>query len=236
MNLFQGGRRRTEGKAPDAIREKQEQQKQERFERLIIPLWNQLARYCHTVANDHETARDLLSETLLLAFQSFHQLRDERAFKGYLFRIAVRVNSEWRKSAARQTPLTPELVLHLEMSTLRDDGNSALRSLESRELYEALGTLPEKQREAVVLFEISGLSLREIQEVQGGTLSGVKTRIVRGREALASKLGVRNTKDKPMPIASAPTSVTSTISQRTPRSTTEKTVESIIAFSLKARL
>jgi RNA polymerase sigma-70 factor (ECF subfamily) len=236
MNLFQGVRRRTEQSTPDAIRGKQGLEKQERFERLIIPIWNQLARYCHTVAGDHETARDLMSETLLLAFQSFQQLREEKAFKGYLFRIAVRVNSEWRKSAARQTPLTDELALHLEMSTLRDDGNSALRSIESRELYEALSTLPEKQREAVVLFEISGLSLREIQEVQGGTLSGVKTRIARGREELARKLGVRSTKGKSMPVVTPPVQITSALSQRTPRSTTEKTVESIIAFSLKARL
>jgi len=47
----------------------------------------------------------------------------------------------------------------------------------------------------VILFEISGLSLQEIVEIQGGSLSGVKSRIVRGRERLAVLLGER----KPSP-------------------------------------
>jgi RNA polymerase sigma-70 factor (ECF subfamily) len=55
-------------------------------------------------------------------------------------------------------------------------------------LDRALARLPEKQREAVILFEISGFSLAEIREIQGGSLSGVKSRIVRGRDNLANLL------------------------------------------------
>ena len=167
-------------------------EKQESFEQLLNPIWSQLARYCHTVTGEQEAARDLMSETLLIAFRSFGQLRDPSAFKSYLFRIAVRVHLEWSKRAKRYTRLTDELVTHLEHHTLKDDGTSGERRLEVRELYEALETLPAKQREAVVLFEISGLTLKEIQNVQGGSLSGVKSRIVRGREELARKLAVRD--------------------------------------------
>ncbi len=63
--------------------------------------------------------------------------------------------------------------------------------LDIEALDRALARLPEKQREAVILFEISGLSLAEIRDVQGGSLSGVKSRIVRGREQLAVLLGER---------------------------------------------
>ena len=52
-------------------------------------------------------------------------------------------------------------------------------------LYAALDKLPVKQKEAVVLFEISGFSLEEIKNIQGGTLSGAKSRVKRGREKLA---------------------------------------------------
>jgi RNA polymerase sigma-70 factor (ECF subfamily) len=51
-------------------------------------------------------------------------------------------------------------------------------------LYSALNKLKEKYREAIVLFEISGFTLDEIRDVQGGTLSGVKSRLKRGREML----------------------------------------------------
>lgn len=168
-----------------------------RFEHLLGPQWNALARYCHSVAGEREAARDLMSETLLVAWQHFAELRDEAAFRPYLFKIAVRINYEAARKRKRQTPLTDELARELETTQLADDGEAAFRLLATAELYAALDTLPDKQREAIVLFEISGLSLKEVQQVQGGSLSGVKSRIVRGREELARKLGVRNPNSQP---------------------------------------
>lgn len=204
-------------------------EERERFERLLAPLWGQLARYCNTVAGDRDTARDLMSETMLAAFQSFHQLRDTSAFKSYLFKIAVRINQEWSKRAKRLTPLTDELASHLERGSLRTDGREAERALEVAELYDALGTLPEKQREAVVLFEVSGISLNEIRDIQGGSLSGVKSRIARGREELARKLGVRNPAGPKATQTAAPT-------VQQPATAPSNSFERVLAFSMKAKL
>lgn len=52
------------------------------------------------------------------------------------------------------------------------------------QLIFALDRLPARERESIVLFELSGLSLKEIQEIQGGTLSGVKSRMSRARAKL----------------------------------------------------
>jgi len=51
-----------------------------------------------------------------------------------------------------------------------------------------LERLPIREREAIVLFEITGLSIKEIQEIQGGTLSGVKSRMARARNRLKGML------------------------------------------------
>jgi DNA-directed RNA polymerase specialized sigma24 family protein len=50
---------------------------------------------------------------------------------------------------------------------------SVARQMEVEALYRAMKRLPEKQREAVSLYEISGFSLAEVQQIQGGSLSGV---------------------------------------------------------------
>jgi DNA-directed RNA polymerase specialized sigma24 family protein len=55
-------------------------------------------------------------------------------------------------------------------------------------LYNALNLLPVKQRETVMLFEISELSIEEIRNIQGGSISGVKSRLTRGRERLTELL------------------------------------------------
>ena len=52
-------------------------------------------------------------------------------------------------------------------------------------LYKALNTLPTNQKEALILFEISGFSIKEVCEIQKSSESAVKQRLKRGRVALA---------------------------------------------------
>ncbi len=71
-----------------------------------------------------------------------------------------------------------------------------------------MASLPEKQREALALFEISGLSIEEVREIQGGSLSAVKMRLVRGREQLALLLRSRGPDMLPTPRPALTTSDT----------------------------
>jgi len=45
--------------------------------------------------------------------------------------------------------------------------------------------LPERQKEALSLFELADFPIEEIRKIQGGTASGVKMRLVRARAKLA---------------------------------------------------
>jgi RNA polymerase sigma-70 factor (ECF subfamily) len=78
---------------------------------------------------------------------------------------------------------------------LHDSGTTPEASADVALLYEALKRLPAAQRESVVLFEISGLSLQEIRQIQGGSLSGVKSRVTRGRRRLAEILGADDSRN-----------------------------------------
>ena len=55
-------------------------------------------------------------------------------------------------------------------------------------LYKALELLPEEQREALILFEISGFSIRDISELQQASEAAVKQRLKRGRDKLGELL------------------------------------------------
>lgn len=170
--------------------------RQEEFLRLFEPHRPSLWRFVRSmVRTDHE-AEDMTSETILQAYQGFHSLRDEQAFPSFLFTIAHRLikRHRWRRSlfgsydsdAAEARP---------DMDMLPDDQMDIVL------LREALQRLPERTREAVVLFDILGFSLEEIRGIQGGTLSGVKSRLKRGRTTLAELLGARNTMEEPSPAS-----------------------------------
>jgi len=55
-------------------------------------------------------------------------------------------------------------------------------------LHQALSKLPEVQKEAIILYEISGFSIKEIATIQDASEPAVKQRLKRGREKLVEIL------------------------------------------------
>jgi RNA polymerase sigma-70 factor (ECF subfamily) len=161
------------------------EEEQRRFLELLEPIRPGLARYCRAITRDRETALDLVSEAILITYEHFASITgDEKSFSSYLFTTATRLNKRWHWRNKRKVAYDSELALEI-----RDPNPAPDLSAEIDLLYAALRKLPASQREAIVMFEISGLSLEEIRLIQGGSLSGVKSRIARGRQKLAKLLG-----------------------------------------------
>jgi RNA polymerase sigma-70 factor, ECF subfamily len=76
----------------------------------------------------------------------------------------------------------------IEQSEQLPDNRLADERLLQKELVDALKKLNDKQREAIVLFEISGFSIKEIAGMQQLSESGVKSNLKRGKEKLAKLL------------------------------------------------
>ena len=140
------------------------------------PLW----RFSLGLTRSHDEAADLMSDAVVSAHTSFPKLQDRSKFRSSLFTIALRIFKRRRWRA--------RIFGTLEEAEHHADTQQRESQHDLDELKRALAALPEKQLEAVLLFEISGLSLEEIREIQGGSVSGVKSRLVRGREALRAIL------------------------------------------------
>jgi RNA polymerase sigma-70 factor (ECF subfamily) len=160
-------------------------EEQRHFLELLEPIRPGLARYCRAITTDRETARDLAGETILIAYEHFHSITgDGRSFSSYLFTTATRLNKRWRWRSKRKVVFDVSLAAEIPDTNPPPDSGADIELL-----YTTLRRLPHLQREAVVMFEISGLTLEEIRQIQGGSLSGVKSRIARGRQKLAMLLG-----------------------------------------------
>jgi RNA polymerase sigma-70 factor (ECF subfamily) len=157
--------------------------RQEQFMKLYEPAHARLARYVQTLVWNKEEASDIISETVLRAYESFEKIRNSGSFMFYLFTIARRLTYKMEKRKRLWVSYD-----HAVKEDIADtSGNPEIRT-EMNEFKKALNRLPARQKEAIVLFEISGFSLAEIREMQGGSLSGVKSRLVRGREELGKML------------------------------------------------
>ena len=146
---------------------------------MYIPCHQAFLRYCRGLRGDHDDAMDLAGEAVLIVFENLERLRKKDSFKAYLYSVARRLQLQhYRRIRFRGVYDEKIAELLPDQSSLPDMNHDV------KLLYDLLGKLPNRQKEAIVLFEISGFSIEEIRELQGGTLSGVKMRLSRGRKQL----------------------------------------------------
>ncbi|MBL7944459.1 MAG: hypothetical protein JNN32_00235, partial [Flavobacteriales bacterium] len=84
-----------------------------------------------------------------------------------------------------------EAINEKQAARLRERGASADLLVDVEILYGAMDKLPAQQRDALVLFEVSGLSMAEIAVIQGTNENAVKTRVSRARAAVRASLDGR---------------------------------------------
>jgi RNA polymerase sigma-70 factor (ECF subfamily) len=168
--------------------------KQREFLALLMPVLPKLSRFCQAMcrgkhgmgwSSDAERAKDLVSETILKAYEHFDKIREPNAFLSYLFTIASRTNRHERVRSAKWQPIS-----ELNVEEFADERNAPDANADVAHLYAALAKLPKKQREAIVMSEITGLKLEEVARIQSSSLAAVKSRVSRGRKKLATLLGV----------------------------------------------
>ena len=153
-------------------------QKQIKFLSLYEPVHNQFERFCRARAFGQMDFRDLMNDTLVIAFQKFEGLQSEKAFLSFLFGICTRLLSNHQKKRKDLAPLD-KTIMDQYQSDLRTDADA-----EVHVLHLALAKLPDVQKESIILFEIIGYSIKEIAVHQGATESAVKKRLERGRKKL----------------------------------------------------
>ena len=136
-------------------------------------------RYCSALAYGKMDVQDLVQDVLATAYHRFEKIENKDQFLHYLIRAARnRSVSIWRKQRHQES------LSEVHAERLTTQGISAETVLDIQVLYRMLDKLTTKQRDALVLFEISGFSMKEIAEIQQSSEGAVKTKISRGRQKL----------------------------------------------------
>jgi RNA polymerase sigma factor (sigma-70 family) len=156
------------------------------FMALYNPVHARFERFCRARVYGDMFYKDLMHDTIIVAYDRLHTLKSKEAFLHFLFGIAIRIlSNNHRKKKA-------QLVDEKAAFNLEDDTSVAERSDDVELLYMGLAKLPEEQREALILFEISGFSIAEIAVLQQAGISAVKQRLARGRKELLGILNIES--------------------------------------------
>ena len=166
-------------------------ERRRQFEVEALRHLDALYSFALKLARARDDAEDLVSDTLLRAFERWEQYRLGTNIRAWLFTILYHVFvSRKRRIDAREVPAHEG-----------DDGWSAHEAVgeadpEGRfydsflddEITRAIDALPDEYRSAVILSDLQGLRYAEIAEILGIPEGTVKSRLFRGRRILQKRL------------------------------------------------
>ena len=143
--------------------------------------------YAYSVLGDWQQAEDAAQEAFIRAYYSLHSLRDAAAFPGWFRRI---VFTESNRTLRSRRSLTVSLDQVAEVAVATGFNVSDL--IEQRELtdaiYAAVNTLPDKQRDAILLYYMSGFSQQEVAVFLDVPVATIKTRLHYARKQLKQRI------------------------------------------------
>jgi RNA polymerase sigma-70 factor, ECF subfamily len=167
----------------------------------LIARYNQpVYSLVYRILTDPADAADTTQEVFLKAFRGMKRFNGECSLKTWLYRIAIHEASNqrrwWFRHKSRETSMESREDQNGNSfglaDTLEDPGESPLETLAHKEIRtrveREIQQVPEPYRTTVVLRDIEGLSYEEIAEVLDISLGTVKSRLIRGREALKKRL------------------------------------------------
>jgi len=167
-----------------------------RFEAEALPLLPGMYSAAYRLTRNPSDAEDLVQETFLRAYRAFHQFEPGTNLKAWLYRILMNtfINSYRKRQREPQTVSDEEIADWYLYSKMNEAGlepsaeTAVIESLPDEEVQEALSSLPEQFRAAVLLADVEGFSYKEISEITGVPIGTVMSRLHRGRKALQKRL------------------------------------------------
>lgn len=155
------------------------------FDALIMKYGDKLFGLIYQMTSHKENTHDLLQETFSRAYHSIGKFRGNSSFYTWLYQIAVNLTLNFLKKTKRRAALSLD---QLASSVQQDpalidqahDANPARQSHLNelqKKLNVAMLTLSEAHRIVVTLFDIQGLSHREIAEIVKTSEGTVSSRL-----------------------------------------------------------
>ena len=150
----------------------------------------------YRILGNRPDALDAAQEVFVMVFRKAASFRHQSAFTTWLYRLTVNACTDLGRRRSRQA--VPAEAVDVAVGDGMGNADDRL------DVQEALRALPLEQRTAVIMRDLYGCSYEEIASATDTAVGTVKSRISRGRDALAARLAVSGAGTPPTGAAGEP--------------------------------
>ncbi|MBZ5537238.1 MAG: RNA polymerase sigma factor [Acidobacteriia bacterium] len=155
------------------------------FEATALPHMKDLYRAASSILRNQTEAEDVVQETFLQAWKSFHRFETGTNCRAWLFKIMFHVIDHHRRKWYRLN-LVKDEDINLEELLVYEP--PVAEDISDADVLAAFKEIPQQYREVVLLSDVYEFSYKEIQETLGIPAGTVMSRLSRGRQMLRSQL------------------------------------------------
>ena len=165
---------------------------EELFDRFSTLVYN----VAYRMLQNKQDAEDITQEVFFQAYKSLKHFRAESQLSTWLYRIAVNRSLNHQRKRKLQRWLSLDFEAREDSAvnsgypgTTEDGLDDAMGKKDTeRIVQEAINSLPDQQRSAILLHRYEELSYEEIAKIMGVTVASVESRLHRAKQTLAKKL------------------------------------------------
>ena len=157
------------------------------FEALYERLYPSVLNVAYRMLGDRDAAEDVAQEVLLKLYTSPRSYKPTARLSTWLYRVTCNACiDEIRKRRKSSFDLDDISISFHELDPQKSAESSELADA----VRQAIASLPENQRAAIVLQRYEGLSYQEIAEVLKTSIPAVESLLSRAKESLKSRLSL----------------------------------------------
>ena len=164
------------------------------FEELVLKYEKTVYNLALRMVGDRDDASDMTQEAFIKAYGSLSSFRGDSKFSVWIYRITTNVCLDFLRSKSRKQQVSLTVSDDDEDAQLdipdpkADPEQQLIKKISMQSVEEGLKTLPDKQRQILVMRELGGMSYAEIGKALSIEEGTVKSRIFRARKRLCTFL------------------------------------------------
>ena len=161
------------------------------FACIIDHYGNLLVRTAFLLLQDEEMAKDVVQDSLILAWKNIHQLRDPALLRAWLLKIVVNQSTSLKRQLARRAVFLREQFAQYQMHQTFVHADAQQGHLEEiLDLTQVLDKLPLKQRTVLILYYYHKMTVPEIATTLGVGEETLRKRLQSALDKLRRALSI----------------------------------------------